>query len=96
MVAVVGLGLLDRFMGGVFGVIRGGIALMAVSVVVEHGGGGSTAAAPIARDVILSALSEGLPPLSAYPSSQRNRIASMLEKLPLRDADGALPSPSRS
>lgn len=68
----------------------------AVSVVVEHGGGGSTAAAPIARDVILSALSEGLPPLSAYPSSQRNRIASMLEKLPLRDADGALPSPSRS
>ena len=34
MVAVVGLGLLDRFMGGVFGVIRGGIALMAVSVVV--------------------------------------------------------------
>lgn len=34
LVAVVGLGLLDRFMGGVFGVIRGGIALMAVSVVV--------------------------------------------------------------
>lgn len=34
LVAVVGLGLLDRFMGGVFGVMRGGIALMAVSVVV--------------------------------------------------------------
>ena len=34
LVSVVGLGLLDRFMGGVFGVMRGGIALMAVSVVV--------------------------------------------------------------
>lgn len=68
----------------------------AVSVVVEHGGGGSTAAAPIARDVILRALSDGLPPLSAYPSSQRNRIASMLEKLPLRDADGVAPAPTRT
>ncbi len=68
----------------------------AVSVVVEHGGGGSTAAAPIARDVILRALSEGLPPLTAYPSSQRNRIASMLEKLPLRGADGVAPTPTRS
>ena len=34
LVAVVGLGLLDRFMGGVFGLMRGGIALMAVSVLV--------------------------------------------------------------
>ncbi len=34
LVAVVGLGLLDRFMGGLFGLLRGGIALMAVSVVV--------------------------------------------------------------
>jgi membrane protein required for colicin V production len=34
LVAVVGLGLLDRLMGGVFGVLRGGIALMVVSVVV--------------------------------------------------------------
>jgi len=68
----------------------------AVSVVVEHGGGGSTAAAPIARDVILRAMSDGLPPLSAYPSSQRNRIESMLEKLPLRDADGRAPSSSRA
>ena len=68
----------------------------AVSVVVEHGGGGSTAAAPIARDVILRALSDGLPPLSAYPASQRNRIASMLEKLPLRDANGVAPDPTRT
>ena len=47
---------------------------VAVAVVVEHGGGGSVAAAPIARDVMLYALSGGLPPLTAYPESQRNRI----------------------
>ncbi|MDP3196057.1 penicillin-binding protein 2 [Tabrizicola sp.] len=57
----------------------------AIAVVVEHGGGGSTAAAPIARDVILRALSDGLPPLEAYPSSQRGRIETMLKELPLRD-----------
>ncbi|MBA3910825.1 MAG: penicillin-binding protein 2 [Rhodobacter sp.] len=57
----------------------------AVSVVVEHGGGGSTAAAPICRDVILRAMSDGLPPLDAYPASQRSRIESMLNDLPLRD-----------
>jgi len=57
----------------------------AVAVVVEHGGGGSTAAAPIGRDVILRAMSDGLPPLEAYPSSQRGRIESMLNELPLRD-----------
>ncbi|MES2548441.1 MAG: penicillin-binding protein 2 [Pseudomonadota bacterium] len=57
----------------------------AVAVVVEHGGGGSTAAAPIARDVILRALSGGIPSLEAYPSSQRGRIETMLKELPLRD-----------
>ena len=57
----------------------------AVAVVVEHGGGGSTAAAPIARDVILRALYGKLPPLEAYPSSQRGRIETMLKELPLRD-----------
>jgi penicillin-binding protein 2 len=57
----------------------------AVAVVVEHGGGGSTAAAPIARDVILRAMSDGLPSLEAYPTSQRGRIETMLKELPLRD-----------
>jgi penicillin-binding protein 2 len=47
---------------------------IAVSVVVEHGGGGSSAAAPIARDVTLQALSNGMPPLSAYPVKDRARI----------------------
>jgi penicillin-binding protein 2 len=67
----------------------------AISVVVEHGGGGSTAAAPIARDIILRALSDGLPSLEAYPSSQRGRIETMLKELPLRDPVTGQP-PARS
>lgn len=46
----------------------------AVAVLVEHGGGGSTAAAPIARDVMLQALVGGEPPLEAYPTGDRDRI----------------------
>ncbi|MEM9433205.1 MAG: penicillin-binding protein 2 [Pseudomonadota bacterium] len=61
----------------------------AISVVVEHGGGGSTAAAPIARDVMIAAQSNGVPPLSAYPQSQRTRIEAALEELNLRDFDAA-------
>ena len=61
----------------------------AVSVVVEHGGGGSTAAAPIARDVILRALYGETPPVEAYPSSQRGRIETMLKGLKLRLPDGS-------
>lgn len=53
----------------------------AVAVVVEHGGGGSTAAAPIARDVMLQALYEGTPPLSAYPSASRGEIAEQQRRL---------------
>ncbi|MFD1912881.1 penicillin-binding protein 2 [Halodurantibacterium flavum] len=62
---------------------------IAVSVVVEHGMGGSSAAAPIGRDVVLAALNGGLPPLSAYPSSQRGRIESELQMLNLRLPDPA-------
>ncbi len=47
---------------------------IAVAVVVEHGGGGSTAAAPIARDVTLQALYGGEPPLEAYPTKDRGAI----------------------
>ena len=54
---------------------------IAVAVVVEHGGGGSTAAAPIARDITLQALHGGPPPLEAYPSSQRGRIRALQERL---------------
>ena len=58
---------------------------IAVSVVVEHGSGGSTAAAPIARDIILQAMNGGEPPLTAYPESQRTRIESEREELQLMD-----------
>jgi len=57
---------------------------VAVSVLVEHGGGGSTAAAPIARDVMLRALYKDMPPLEAYPSNQRRSISERLESLPIR------------
>ena len=53
----------------------------AISVLVEHGGGGSTAAAPIARDVMLQALYGGEPPLEAYPSRDRGRIETQQRKL---------------
>ena len=54
-----------------------------VSVVVEHGGGGSAVAAPIARDILLFALAGGLPPLSAYPPGQRGAIEEMRARLRL-------------
>lgn len=54
---------------------------IAVSVVVEHGGGGSVAAAPIARDVTLQALYGGDPPLDAYPKKDRARIQALQARL---------------
>ncbi len=56
----------------------------AVSVIVEHGGGGSAAAAPIARDVLAYALHGGLPPLDVYPPPIRSRIKREQEALELR------------
>lgn len=69
---------------------------IAVSVVVEHGGGGSTAAAPIARDILLQAHYDTLPPLSAYPSSQRGTIRSRFEKLELREPQAPTEGRARS
>ncbi|MGD1881827.1 MAG: penicillin-binding protein 2 [Paracoccaceae bacterium] len=64
----------------------------AVAVVVEHGGGGSKAAAPIARDITLQALYGGEPPLEAYPTKDRDRIALQQEELravrPVADIGG--------
>ncbi len=57
----------------------------AVATIVEHGGGGSTAAAPIARDILLYALFDGLPPLTAYPAEQREAIKLQRETLPQVD-----------
>lgn len=55
----------------------------AVSVIVEHGGGGSAAAAPIARDVMLFALYGAVPPLAAYPSSERGKVEALFNSLPI-------------
>ncbi|MBS0125246.1 penicillin-binding protein 2 [Thetidibacter halocola] len=54
---------------------------IAVSIVVEHGGGGSAAAAPIGRDITLQALYGGTPPLDAYPAADRSRIEALQERL---------------
>ena len=59
---------------------------VAVAVVVEHGGSGSKSAAPIARDILLQALFNGSPPLTAYPVKDRERIKeqedALAKKLP--------------
>ena len=55
----------------------------AIAVVVEHGGGGSKVAAPIARDIMLRALYEKIPPLEAYPEEQRAKTAKRLKNLKL-------------
>ncbi|TDL89119.1 penicillin-binding protein 2 [Meridianimarinicoccus aquatilis] len=68
----------------------------AVSVVVEHGGGGSAAAAPVARDVLLRVMNGALPPLEAYPASQRDMIEEQQRELPLRDRAPKPPSSSRA
>ncbi|PFG64395.1 penicillin-binding protein 2 [Thioclava sp. ES.031] len=68
----------------------------AVSVVVEHGSGGSTAAAPIARDVLLFALAGGLPPDDAYPSFARAKAKELNETLDLVDPDTVQKPQSRS
>lgn len=68
----------------------------AVSMVVEHGGGGSAAAAPIARDILLYALYGGLPPLEAYPESQRERVEAELGALKLIDQPAVTVARSRA
>ncbi|KAA8610198.1 penicillin-binding protein [Salipiger aestuarii] len=62
---------------------------LAVSVVVEHGGGGSTVAAPVARDIMLQALYKGTPPLDAYPSSDRDRIKTQQDRIARERAERA-------
>jgi penicillin-binding protein 2 len=68
----------------------------ACSVVVEHGGGGSAVAAPIARDALLRVLHGEMPPLSSYPEEQRGRIETDLKNLKLRQPDGSAPGASRA
>ncbi|GHG88434.1 penicillin-binding protein 2 [Pseudodonghicola xiamenensis] len=53
----------------------------AVSVVIEHGGGGSSVAAPVARDIMLQALYGDTPPLTAYPAKDRSRVKELQDRL---------------
>ncbi|RED18299.1 penicillin-binding protein 2 [Pontivivens insulae] len=46
----------------------------AIATIVEHGGGGSRAAAPIAQDVMIRALYGPEPPLDAWPSARHQEI----------------------
>ena len=65
-----------------------------ISVIIEHGGGGSTAAAPIARDIMLHALHKKIPPLSSYPKNQRPDIKirlKQLKKIPPKNKSAAKP-----
>lgn len=68
----------------------------AVSVVVEHGGGGSKAAAPVARDILLQAMYGGYAPLDAYPSAARSKARQMQNTLELRDFDALREESSRA
>ena len=68
----------------------------AVAVVVEHGGGGSSVAAPIARDALLRVLSGALPDPDDYPANQKARITDMLKALKLRLPDGSQPAETRA
>ncbi len=68
----------------------------AVAVVVEHGMGGSAAAAPIARDALLRVQTGTLPDPKDYPDNQRTRIDTMLKELRLRNPDGTQPPDTRA
>ena len=52
-------------------------------MIVEHGGGGSAVAAPIARDILLRAQVGEVPPAELYPASQRRDIERLHRDLPI-------------
>ena len=57
---------------------------------------GCAVAAPIARDLILAAQNDGLPPVEAYPEAQRNRIEAMIRDLQEQIGPTAEPVQGRS
>jgi penicillin-binding protein 2 len=69
---------------------------VACAVVVEHGGGGSRAAAPVARDIMARALHEDLPPLEIFPAGERPGIEATFSAMPLRRQGGPPPDPDRA
>ncbi len=69
----------------------------AIAQIVEHGGGGSAVAAPIARDILMRALYGGLPPLDAYPPDQRQAAEEMMRALkPLPETHAPVETRSRA
>lgn len=68
----------------------------AVSVVVEHGGGGSTVAAPIARDILLFALAGGLPPLTSVPEAERGEMETRHNAMTLYSPEPPKPGKSQA
>ncbi len=68
----------------------------AASIVVEHGSGGSTTAAPIARDMLLFALADGLPSDDAYPASVRAKAKEVNDSLDLVDPESVQRPQERS
>ncbi|MCV2874788.1 penicillin-binding protein 2 [Rhodobacteraceae bacterium XHP0102] len=66
----------------------------AISLIVEHGGGGSAAAAPLARDILLYAMFDGLPPLEAYPANQRRSVQERHDAMQLLPRRGSTDAPS--
>ncbi|MEO1537309.1 MAG: penicillin-binding protein 2 [Pseudomonadota bacterium] len=68
----------------------------AIATIVEHGGSGSSAAAPPSRDILLYALYGDVPPLEAYPEDQRERIKTMHAEMELRPRLKPEPKPSRA
>ncbi len=63
---------------------------IAIAVVLEHGGGGSSAAAPIARDIALQALYDGTPPIEAYPSGVRDQVLEQQQRIEQRVPVGSV------
>ncbi|MEO0865377.1 MAG: penicillin-binding protein 2, partial [Pseudomonadota bacterium] len=68
----------------------------AIATIVEHGGGGSKAAAPPSRDILLYALYGDVPPLDAYPSEQHELIREQHEQMTLRPRLTPEPKASRA
>ncbi len=68
----------------------------ALSVVVEHGGGGSATAAPIARDLMMQALWGGTPPIEAFAPEERQKVLERRVKPPEPRPEDLGEAPPRS